>query len=226
MAPNPLEVLGELGRGTRANLEGVPWTFEASAWRNLIEGNWEGAVDSARLWHVDEPFSSRPAEFGSWVAPVTQGDFKAGEGFARAGLLTNPGDFLLLNNLAVSLAEQDRVSEALEVFQMIPVSAADSRSPATYLATRGLIAYRAGDPETGRLKYKAAVEAAKKKKVAQEVVWALFYYAQEEFRFDPTAAAEILREGKEKLARLPAGQRRVGQRILDRALGCQPNLGI
>ncbi len=146
--------------------------------------------------------------------------------FARRGLIANPGDYLLLNNLAVALAMTERVAEAVVVFTQIDRSEAEAESPATYLATQGLLAFRSGNPQQGREHYQAAVAAARKRKNARAVVWALLHHAQEEFRYDPAEAITVLREGKEHLQKLPAGEKRVAGRILDRALALQQRLGV
>lgn len=60
----------------------------------------------------------------SYYADTALQDHVAAESFARAGLASNPNDALLLNNLAVAVARQGRISEAAETLAKVPQSAA------------------------------------------------------------------------------------------------------
>ena len=184
--------------------------YEASAWTRLSSGDWTSAVNEARLWLRDEPFSSRPAVFGSWVAPVTTGDFRTAKEFADAGLVANPRHSVLLNNLAVCLANLDQIVEARKVFDQINAAEAVSRSEATYLATQGLISYREGNYDLGRSRYG---EAVRKSKTPKERAWALLHFAREEYRLDPRSAEPILQEGHKALDALPDHERSIAERI-------------
>ena len=196
----------------------APLQYEADAWNNLTRGAWERAVSFAQLWLRDEPFSSRPAEFGSWAASITMGDFESARQFAQAGLVTNPDGFLLLNNLAVALASLGRADEAKEVFGRIGPLDRASKLRATYLATAGLISYRLGDPAEGRVLYRQAVQNAAEFKTFREKAWALLHFAREEFRFDGAAAQQILEEAHVVLDGLPARQRAIAE-CIERQIG-------
>ena len=200
------------------NLAHTPWTFEAQAWRGFSEGHWEDSVKAAWLWHMDEPFSSRPGAFGSCVAPAALGDIEAGERFAQAGLITDPNDFTLLNNLTVCLAHQGHTDRARAIFQRIDREEAE-KNLATYTATEGLIFYRSDQPLLGRNRYHAAIEAAKQHDNNMGIVWALMHFAQEEARYDTGASRRLLEDGKNKLDRLPRPQRLLAARIHERVSG-------
>ncbi len=45
-----------------------PGTMEANYFRAMAESRWKDALDQASDWEIDEPFSSRPAVAGSFVA--------------------------------------------------------------------------------------------------------------------------------------------------------------
>jgi hypothetical protein len=90
---------------------------------------------------------------GSSVAVTAVGDFAAAEALARAGLSADPTDHSLINNLAVALAFQDRVSEAVRVFSRIIKPLRNGLGEFVADATRGLIAFRSGDVEAGRYWY-------------------------------------------------------------------------
>ena len=142
----------------------IPGAYEARAWGNILDKNWFDCLNAAELWQRDEPFSKRPATFGSWAALTTMGDFSKSEFLARQGLIMHPKDFFLLNNLAVALAYMGRVSEAEKEFKKINRKEANGIYKPTYLATKGLIQFRCGSVEEGRRLYRQAVDEAKEKK--------------------------------------------------------------
>lgn len=190
--------------------------YEASSWRKLEIDDFDGALFEAGRWLRDEPFSSRPAEFGSWVGPVALGDFEAGLRFAKAGILTHPTDFLLLNNATVCLASLDRPAEARAMFAIINYPEAEKADAATLYATEGLVEFRSGDPILGRMHYERAVEEAKKQRNPKNVTWALLHFAREEFQYDHARAAVLLAAARDTLKALPPSLRAVTERVVTR----------
>ena len=186
--------------------------FEAMAWGELVGSRWRKSIEGAELWFRDEPFSSRPAKFGSWVAQVTMEDYETAARFARAGLRMEPHDALLLNNLTVCLANQRRLQEAHGVFGKIRQDEAVVKSEATYWATKGLLEYRGGDVDAGRSLYGRAVQAAL---TVRERVWALLYFAREERRVDRETADVIHRVGCKAMEGLSGWERSVAERIAE-----------
>jgi tetratricopeptide (TPR) repeat protein len=143
-----VEVDPRLAEGRRA--------YEAQAWQRYLSGQWRDAVMFCRQWLMDEPFSSRPAQLGSYLAEVGLEDFDIAEKLGRQGLLANPNDPMLLNNLVVALANQNRIDEAEREFKRIKVQTA-TELHATVMATEGLLAFRRGEYDRGRYLYFAAM---------------------------------------------------------------------
>jgi Flp pilus assembly protein TadD len=131
-------------------------SWEARAWSAAHEGEHGEAVREAWAWHYDQPFASRPAEFGSYHA-AAGADFETGAALAAAALKANPEEFLLLNNLAFCLASMSRVDEAERHINKIRTADLSKSDRATYLATKGLIAFRRGDLESGRELYAQSI---------------------------------------------------------------------
>jgi hypothetical protein len=48
----------------------TPMLFEATAVENYVKGEWVEALASAKQWLEFQPFSSRPAELGSYAASL------------------------------------------------------------------------------------------------------------------------------------------------------------
>jgi len=140
------------------------------------------------------------------------------ERFARHGLSTHPNEFMLLNNLAVSLACQGRTSDAVKEFERINQADAEGTYKPTWLATKGLIQFRLGSPDAGRRLYRTAVVEAKGKRDTRSVVWALIHFASEEFRFDPIKGECLIQEAVADLYQLAKIDQTIATRLIERAL--------
>ena len=60
-------------------------SHEAKAWATFQGANWERSIVAARSWLLDQPFSSRPAIFGSYVSAIVLGDYEQSARFAEQG---------------------------------------------------------------------------------------------------------------------------------------------
>lgn len=190
-------------------------SYEAEAMSHLGQGEWTLAIENARLWRLDEPFSARAAYFGSWTASVVADDARLALQFADLGLSTKPKDRLLLNNKAVALALLDKPDEALKTVQLISITDLKDGMEATYLATKGMIEYRFGRAVTGRALYEKAREFARKHKNSREEAWSMLFQAREERRFDPIAADRLLNEAHETVKDLRPREAAVAARLLE-----------
>jgi Flp pilus assembly protein TadD len=91
---------------------------------------WDQALVATRRWFEDEPFSARPAMLGSAIAASAMDDFFEAASIARRGLVSNPDDPGLINNLAFALACDGNLLEARKSFQVgikTPQSRSESR---------------------------------------------------------------------------------------------------
>jgi tetratricopeptide (TPR) repeat protein len=141
---------------------------EASARASSEAGEWEQAVFACRRWLDDQPFSSGPAELGSYEASLGQ-DYATGVELARRGLRANPDEFLLRNNLVFCLINAGDLGRASDEFIRIDEATLDRQERATYLATAGLLAFRQGFPDIGHTNYIEAIrllEGRRQKTVA------------------------------------------------------------
>jgi Tfp pilus assembly protein PilF len=139
-----------------------PYAYEARARSEFEVGEWKDAVNEAWSWHYDQPFVSDASVFGSYAAAVGLMDFEEAARLARAGLLSNPGDNRLLNNLAYALLEMDRVGEATERLGQVRHDKLDRQEAVADMATRGLLAYKVGDFDRGRELYQGAIAVAER----------------------------------------------------------------
>jgi tetratricopeptide (TPR) repeat protein len=193
-------------------LELVPSSYEAKALDYQSAGRPQEAVSQAALWLADEAFSSRAAAFGSYEASKAA-DFIRGADFARKGLIANPDDATLLNNLAFCLAKLGRVAEAESAISRIGAVDFDA-DPATIMATKGLIAFRSGDITEGTELY---VEAIRSAKAQRRKMIAFIMFAAELMRVDPrTEGPEAVREVNEQVEKSPDTEARAWLKHLPR----------
>jgi tetratricopeptide (TPR) repeat protein len=172
-------------------------SHEANAWLTRQRGHLNDSLLQTRRWLNDQPFSSRPAEAGSFIASRIE-RFEEAVNIANQGLLSNPHDVTIQNNLAFSLAKLNRIHEASEVIRRIEARLIEGSNRIALTATAGLIAFRQGRISEGRSLYLQAARSAKALRDSREAV-ALVYHAFEELRAR-TTEAEMFREQALKLA--------------------------
>jgi len=135
------------------------------------------------MWLEIEPFSGRPSSLGSFVAATLIGNPQLCVDYARRGLMANPNDTILLNNLAVGLAMLGQLVPARRTWNRAIASADSGQHEITLQATRGLIAFRAMDSAVGRLRYRTALELAIQKGNKILEVMVSLHEAREEMIF-------------------------------------------
>jgi tetratricopeptide (TPR) repeat protein len=166
---------------------------EASAWQAFRVANWSQSIAGTSDWLADQPFSSRPAIHGSHIAATIYEDYAKAIEFAEAGLLSNPDDVALYNNLAFSLAQQGDAERAAQALDRIDFRSMTPGQYAFVTATAGLIEFRRGHPEKGRVLYRRALEYARALRDAKAEM-AQVYLAFEELRIRSPQAEAVRRE--------------------------------
>jgi tetratricopeptide (TPR) repeat protein len=141
----------------------TPRTYEAQAWNSYLAQDWKGVVEASTDWLLDEPFSSRPAELGSYAASIGLEDYERAVIITRNGLIANPNDHGLINNHAFALANQDKLVDALKILKTATRPAPDPSSEVALLATEGFIDLKLGKLMVGKNKYLEAISLADKK---------------------------------------------------------------
>ena len=135
----------------------LPRNYEALARYHYRNKQFDEALRYGQLWLADQPFALDPALFTSYVAATLVEDQETAIQVCEIGLRTNRHNPTLLNNLAFSLASSNRLIEARKLISQ-PMIDVSKRDNAIITATRGLIAFRSGDPDAGRKLYRSAVE--------------------------------------------------------------------
>lgn len=203
----------------------VPRAFEAKAWEHFLDGRARAATDLSREWLRDEPFATRPALFGSWVASTAIGDFPTAIEFAEAARFSNPGEPSPMAQLVFCYATQARFEEARQLLKALPDAIRehpDSMSQDEWEIFReanlGLIAFRGNDVETGRSHYNMAIAKAVESGKRQMASNAFMYFLREEARVDRSAAEQYLPEAKRIVDNMPLSIRPAYARLLERII--------
>ena len=158
-------------------------TFEAGFMFYYHNNQWNNAIEQCNGWKLDQPFSSKPYRFGSFVSSVAIEDYLSGEKFSRQGLISNPHDFTLLNNSAFCLinnGEFDKAKNRILTIETLGLASNDEKNEIVLLATKGLLDFRNGDIQNGRMLYKKAIYNAKKIKDEHLLSYAMAFHAIEE----------------------------------------------
>lgn len=158
----------------------VPHSFEANALNSFHSADWTTSVRRCQEWAFDEPFSKRPSALGSYIALVALEDYVLAKSLADQGLRSNPKDPLLTNNLAVALVNMGQKDEARQLLATIPRPVKDHAVDAVLRATEGLVHFRSGDLDRGRVLYREAIEAFRPGNPRAHAL-AMLHLAREEF---------------------------------------------
>lgn len=156
-------------------LEGKEF-HELRCMRANSDGEFEQVVLNANEWSRIEPFSSRPMVMASFAFGVL-GKFREVEQAARQGLVANPTDASLLNNMYYSLSSQGRLEEA-DVY-LRKVLKEQIQDPAGHtLANLGLYHLLHGNFDLSEQCYRAAVTWFEKRHAYGAAANALACYAR------------------------------------------------
>ena len=179
----------------------LPYTFEARSWAFYRQSQWEKVIEECWKWQFDQPFSSRPSTQGSYVAGTALEDYSMSKQFAEQGIIANPSDFTLWNNLAfalINLGNIQRGREALSKASRLQISDEDR---VVLQATQGLLAFRTGDVAVGRQLYLDARSKARKMRDNRRFALASAYQAIEEVSQGISDGSSVLQEALQALRR-------------------------
>jgi hypothetical protein len=159
-------------------------TFEARAHSSVEASDWNTAADACLHWLDNEPFATRPAFEGGFIASEMLGDFVLARDFAQRGLVSNPKSIGLMNNLAFSMIMDGDVVGGKEwLGRAKGLLPADDEAQKTVLqATEGLLFYREGNPSEGASNYIASVLKSRELKNEKVLQLAYLHFCYEELR--------------------------------------------
>lgn len=189
---------------------------EAQARDHFERREWRESVDAAAEWQQDQQFSLEAAVFTSFVASAGLEDYDAAISAASLGLIANPNDATLLNNLAFASASVGRVDEAAAALRRVDRRNMSEQERCVVLATEGLVAFRRGNASAGRLKYAESIRIARAKGWSEYLTRASAYLAREEVLGHTEMAKTALVDATNAARKQGSG---MAQLILDRVNG-------
>lgn len=166
--------------------------YEARARASARVSDWDTATTEGLRWLQDEPFAIEPAVNTSYAAAFGLEDFQSALKITEQSLRIHPNDSSLRNNAAYAAANLGRLDLARDLTRGM-VSFDDPNGFNAFKATRGLIAFREGNPGQGRELYQEAVEGFGSDQ-PHLAAMALGLWAIEEHRLGTTWAKTITNE--------------------------------
>jgi tetratricopeptide (TPR) repeat protein len=170
-----------LGNIIDTSMAKPPNENEAAAWRSFFEGRWDDSAAKSLEWFKDQPFSLNAGIFCSYVLADLAGLPEKALGILAIALKANADNPRLKNNLAFSLIQINKLDKAAEVLSSI-LKDSDSAEYSTLEATAGLLAFRKGFPDQGRLLYLSAIDRFQREGVLDQAGRAATFLALEEVR--------------------------------------------
>ena len=164
----------------------------ARALHDRVAGHWSDAIERCWDWVEYEPTSTRPLLLGSYVAAVAHEDGNTIVEFADRGLAAEPNNTILQNNKAVGLAYLGRFEEATALLKKNIIERSPTAAQPALYATTGLLFFRPGDLENGRLLYEKAITHPHSRKDRWLQALALWHLAIEESRAGTPEAASVI----------------------------------
>ena len=174
--------------------------YEARSRAFAREAKWSQSVIEGQAWQRDEPFSLEPALSTSYIAALVLEDYQKALDVASSGLNFHPKDPTLRNNAAFAAAKLGDTEKAREHLRHAG-HAAGSDERNAMVATRGLIAFRDGQPAVGRALYTQAVNEFRRAGNADMSVLASSLWALEELRIQSPIALNARDAAQEDFAR-------------------------
>lgn len=162
----------------------VKFDYEARFYQAFFKSNFDEAIKELVDWIIDIPYSQKPIYLGVNIALTFLRNFELAEAILRVGLKVSPNNMDFVNNMAYTLARQNKTKEAqdyLDRFLKIPDDEITTSGKACQKATHGLIAYRKGDIDLGKSLYQEAIiEAEKIRSDQPEVYYKAFINSKRE----------------------------------------------
>ncbi len=171
----------------------VTKSMEARAYRSYWLDDISDAFSACEEWQALEPFSTRPAIFGSFLSTSQLTNLDRCLNMAKGALIGNPNNAALLNNLAVLCAYTGDLDGARQYAARSRVCEDDKNSVANK-ATEGLIYFREGNTDSGISTYNVAMELATKERRVDLLLRAYAFFAREMCLLNPVLKVGIKAE--------------------------------
>jgi tetratricopeptide (TPR) repeat protein len=168
------------GIGVVVSNRAVPLSFEADANAAFLQGQWTTSYRNALRWIDDQPFSTRPVILATYLSSTILEDYAASIDILEKALGINPGNPVLINNLAFAQANLGNLEDAMTTLNSIKDRPVPELYAVPLLATEGLIQMRMKQFDKGRSLYRDALDRASRVSIPRYRVGAAIHLALEE----------------------------------------------
>lgn len=166
--------------------------YEALTLDSFNSKKWKELIQNAEKWFIDMPFAKRPVTFAHHAASIFLEDYDTGIKFCKAGLIANPSDPTIINNIAFSYAMNGDPDMAFHYLNKINLSTIkEDNSKICLFATTGLTNYRKGNVELGKEFYFKAIKGASEIKSEYYSKMAILNLVREELRIKSITAHDL-----------------------------------
>lgn len=140
---------------------------EASARQAFIDHRYREAWEYTYSWFKDTPFARTPVIFGIHVATTFLDEYDNAINLGKQGLVANPGDATILNNIAYACCLKGDMIEARVHLEAMALSVQSTADTICGLATTGLYYIKSGEFEKGKEYYDLAIQRARDAKLGE-----------------------------------------------------------
>lgn len=195
----------------------MKYKAEAETRYEYFRKNYDAAFRHSVDWVNDSPYDKASVLFSSHIAYAFLKDYQSAARILNIGLVANPTETILLNNLAYVNALNGQIEEAERAMSRIDSLTSGNSTDAEicHTATNGLIQFRKGHIEEGRKLYLDAITRAKESSTDKTLInKAILNYLREELVARSCSGADAL----EILTKLDAEQDKEMSRLRDDVL--------
>jgi len=171
--------------------------YEADARSFFRKKDYSSALNSSMAWLRFQPFSARPAVFGSYVASVCLRDDAKAADIIRRAMCASAESFLLQNNYAFALASIGKLDDADYAIEKAARLQSNEGERNVLNATRGLIHFRRGNIAQARELYQKAIDGFHKRGNDHSKALALLFWAREEHLHGTKEYSDIIARARE-----------------------------
>lgn len=204
------------------NLLLSPFTHEARYYQYVFNAEFESALSEAKAWFVDEPYAGRPLKAATYISSVL-GDYVSAERLALLALKVDKHDVELQNNLVFSLVAQNKLAEAMPIFEELVKyeKTLFGFNRGHTLANWGMIQFRLSNYDEGEKFYKLSISQFEKDGNFFSKTQAAAFMARESLISKNPNSGRLLNEVLEILKKFPS---KIASKILESSKALSVNI--
>ncbi len=179
----------------------VPASYEMQTRYQYQKKHFKESLLAAKKWSNFQQLSTRPVIVSTFISSVCLDDNEQSINIIKDLLQAQRNDPSIINNYAFSLVKMGKVKEAEEELKKLEKYELSDVEKLVDYATKGLIAFRKGNPDEGRQLYSKAVNGFEKLRNPYTGAIASYFWAVEEKGIKSEYAEARVKEAKNKVKR-------------------------